>query len=254
MRGRLTYANVMATLGVFLALGGTAVGAVIVSSNDEIAPNTIYGANLPAGKNDNIVGGSIGSSDLASSAVINSKLAAGAVGSGKLADKAVIAGKLGDGAVALTNLASGAVATSKLLDGAVTLRKLDGDVIDRIDSHTGTASQFTGTQPQAASNTIVKTVAGLTVSVTCQSDSSVQLAIQASDVDNFDASGTASFDSTPIVINNEAGSGFVITASFANFDVVARNRDVGNFVRLDLHASASSGGCPYWGVTQVATG
>jgi hypothetical protein len=41
---RFSYANVVATLALFVALGGSAAAAVIVSSNDQIAPNTIHGA------------------------------------------------------------------------------------------------------------------------------------------------------------------------------------------------------------------
>jgi hypothetical protein len=251
LRGRLSYANVVATVAVFIALGGSAAAAVIVSSNSEIAPNTVYGASLPAGKNDNIVGGSVGSSDLAGSAVINSKLATGAVGSGKLADKAVIAGKLGDGAVAQSNVASGAVGTSKLADGSVTLPKLGGDVIDRIDSHTGTASQFSGTQPVDTSST-VKTVVGVEVFIDCSSDS-VVVTVRRTGSGLLDASGFAS-DVDVDQVNAEGVGGTVRGASHVNYDIIARNRAVGRFVHLDVHASASGGreGCPYWGVSQLA--
>jgi hypothetical protein len=251
---RLTYANVVATLALFAALGGSAAAAVIVSSNDQIAPNTIYGANLPAGKNDNIVGGSIGSSDLANSAVINSKLAAGAVGSGKLADKAVIAGKLGDGAVAPSNLASGAVGTSKLADKAVTLPKLGTDVIDRIDSHTGTASQFTGTL-QLNSSTILKTLVGIDVVATCNSGSITNtLGLQhANGTGGLQASGTAGLDDAVQSVNVTAAGAFANFAGTLNLDVVAENQSVGKFARIDVHLHRTASGCPYWGVTQVAS-
>jgi len=36
IRKHLTYANVMATLAVFIALGGTALASVIITSNSQV--------------------------------------------------------------------------------------------------------------------------------------------------------------------------------------------------------------------------
>jgi hypothetical protein len=270
---RLSYANGVATLAVFVALAGSAAAAVIVSSNSEIAPNTIYGANLPAGKNDNIVGGSIGTSDLANNAVsgpklatsavatgkladtavTGPKLATGAVVSGKLADKAVIAGKLGDGAVALSNLANGAVGTPKLANASVTVPKLGQDVLDRIDSHTGTARQFTGTVPVGASTT-VKTVAGVEIFVSCHSITSAEVGIEFAS--GLQVSGTGSSDSTVAPVNGNNGGGRSFEGFESDLDVIARILSVGTFARIDVHAEASGNtgntSCLYWGVTQIA--
>jgi hypothetical protein len=251
----LTYANVAATLALFVALGGSAAAAVIVSSNDQIAPNTIYGANLPAGKNDNIVGGSIGSSDLASSSVINSKLATGAVGSGKLADKAVIAGKIADAAVAQSNLANGAVGTSKLADRAVTLPKLGGDVIDRIDSHTGTASQFLGTVPLGTIDTTVRSVGGIEIHVQCFDVGSTVISFKRTATSSSNALelyGLLSLDTNVLAVNETGTEGTGGAAGKVNFEVIGRNRDVGKFVRIDVHAETTADGCPYRGMTQIA--
>jgi hypothetical protein len=65
VRSRLTYANVMATLAVFVALGGSAAAAVIITSNDEVAPDTISGHNPPAGAHSNLIAGSVNQDDLA---------------------------------------------------------------------------------------------------------------------------------------------------------------------------------------------
>src|SRR4051812_5701235 len=116
VRARLGYANVVATLALFVALGGTALAAVVVSDNSQIAPNTIYGANAPAGKNDNVVDGSLGTTDLGPASVTNPKLADGAVGAAKLAGGSVVAGKLGNTAVGTSNLAAKAVTVPKLGD------------------------------------------------------------------------------------------------------------------------------------------
>jgi hypothetical protein len=252
---RLSYANVVATLALFVALGGSAAAAVIVSSNSEIAPNTIYGANLPAGKNDNIVGGSVGSSDLASSSVVNSKLATGAVGSGKLADKAVIAGKIADAAVAQSNLANGAVGTAKLASGAVTLPKLGSDVIDRIDSHTGTASPFTGTVPVGTLGVIVRTVGGVEISVDCLANDQAVITFRRTATSSVNALELFGIEANEFGVNSVTVTGvaaFSNNGRALNFVVIGRNVDVGKLVRMDVHAHASSAGCPYAGMTQVA--
>jgi hypothetical protein len=75
LRSRLTYANVMSTLAVFLVLGGgTALAAYVVSSNSQIGPNTVSGHKPPSGDHSNIIGGSVNSTDLANQAVTPAKL------------------------------------------------------------------------------------------------------------------------------------------------------------------------------------
>jgi hypothetical protein len=220
---RLSYANGVATLAVFVALAGSAAAAVIVSSNDQIAPNTIYGANLPAGKNDNIVGGSVGTSDLGPSAVTNNKLAAAAVGSDKLASK------------------------------SVTLPKLGTDVIDRIDSRTG-LGQFTGRVPPDTTTT-AKTLAGMDILVHCASGAGLtSITIQRNTGTGvLNVSGTTSSDSTVASTNIFALSTFSVVGTFVNIDVIAANDSVGRFARVDVHVHREASDCPYWGTTEVAS-
>ena len=59
----------------FIALGGTAVGALIITSNGQVARNTISGHAPPNGKHPNIIAESLDATDLASGAVGTSKLA-----------------------------------------------------------------------------------------------------------------------------------------------------------------------------------
>jgi hypothetical protein len=65
IRKHLTYANVMATLAVFIALGGTALASVIISSNSQVASGTISGRKPPSGKHANIIANSINGKDIA---------------------------------------------------------------------------------------------------------------------------------------------------------------------------------------------
>jgi trimeric autotransporter adhesin len=103
-RPRLNYANVIATIALFVALGGAAIAA-----------------GLP--KN------SVGTKQLKRGAVNAAKLKRGAVTPGKIAPRAVVAGKLGANAVLPGNLGNGIISTVKLSDGAVIASKIKNGVI-----------------------------------------------------------------------------------------------------------------------------
>jgi hypothetical protein len=65
LRSQLTYANVMATIAVFLVLGGgTAMAAYVITSNSQVAPDTISGHGGSAA-NKNIIAGSVNGQDVA---------------------------------------------------------------------------------------------------------------------------------------------------------------------------------------------
>jgi hypothetical protein len=71
MAGRITrgmtYANVMATLALVVALGGTAAAAtVIVKSNSQVAAHTISGHHPPQGDHANLITDSVAGVDLSS--------------------------------------------------------------------------------------------------------------------------------------------------------------------------------------------
>jgi len=104
LRPQLNYANVMATIAVFVAFGGAAVAA-----------------GLPKH--------SIGPRQLKRGAVRSWTIAHKAVTSGKLARKSVVAGKLGPNAVLPWNLPLGVVNTAKLGDGSVISRKMRNGVV-----------------------------------------------------------------------------------------------------------------------------
>lgn len=101
---KLSYANVMATIAVFVALGGAAVAA-----------------GLPKH--------SVGAPQLKRGAVTPAALRKGAVTAGKIAPKAVVAGKLGANAVLPGNLGKGIISTEKLADSAVIASKIKNGVV-----------------------------------------------------------------------------------------------------------------------------
>ncbi len=103
-RPRLTYANVISSVALFIALGGAAVAA-----------------GLPRN--------SVGPRQLKRGAVTAHAIRAKAVRSGKIAPKAVVAGKLGPNAVLPGNLPPGVVSTPKLAAGAVNAEKIKNNVV-----------------------------------------------------------------------------------------------------------------------------
>jgi hypothetical protein len=74
IRSRLTFANVVSLIALFVALGGTAIASVIITSNSQVASNTISGHHPPSGKHSNLISGSVNGMDLADGAVTRAKL------------------------------------------------------------------------------------------------------------------------------------------------------------------------------------
>lgn len=103
-RPQLSYSNVIATIALFVALGGAAVAA-----------------GLP--KN------SVGTKQIKRGAVTTAKIKRGAITSGKIAPKGVTAGKLGPFAVLPGNLGNGVITAEKLGDGSVIATKIKNGVV-----------------------------------------------------------------------------------------------------------------------------
>lgn len=103
-RPKLNYANVVATIALFIALGGAAIAA-----------------GLPKH--------SVGAAQLKRGAVTPAALRKGAVTAGKIAPKAVVAGKLGTNAVLPGNLGKGIISTEKLGEAAVIASKIKNGVV-----------------------------------------------------------------------------------------------------------------------------
>jgi hypothetical protein len=105
IRSRLTYANVVASIALFLALGGAAVAATALPKK------------------------SVGPKQLRPGAVRAIALARGAVNSAKLAPRSVVVGKLGPGAVTPGNLGNGSVTSDKIAAGGVIAASIKNGVV-----------------------------------------------------------------------------------------------------------------------------
>jgi hypothetical protein len=108
---RLTYANVVSTLCLFLLLGGTSALAAT-----QLAKNSVGTKQIK--KN------AVATAKIKNSAITTNKIKNGAVTTAKIGDAAVTTSNLADNAVTSGNITDAAVTTSKLADSAVTSGKI----------------------------------------------------------------------------------------------------------------------------------
>jgi hypothetical protein len=113
-RPKLSYANVIATLALFIALGGAAVAAGLPKNS--VGPNQIKKGAVSAAK-------------LKKSAVTAGKLAPQSVVAGKLGANAVLPGNLGNGVISTSKIAGGAVVASSIKNGVITTNKLGNESV-----------------------------------------------------------------------------------------------------------------------------
>src|ERR1700761_2005482 len=140
-RKRLTYANVMSTIAVFLVVaGGSAPAANHLGKNTvgskqlkkeavtaaKIKNSAVSGGKIANGAitSSKLGGGSVGASNLGAGAVGTAALGDNAVTGSKLADGSVTGGKIGGGAVTGDKIAAGAVGSGSIANGAVTTEKI----------------------------------------------------------------------------------------------------------------------------------
>lgn len=62
---------IVALLALVLSVTGNAAAAVLITSNSQVAQNTIAGHQVPSGKHSNIIAGTISKTDLAPSALVH---------------------------------------------------------------------------------------------------------------------------------------------------------------------------------------
>jgi hypothetical protein len=108
---RLTYANVMATIAVFCAIGGGSFAFAALKKNSVTAKQIAKNA--------------VREGEIAKNAVTAKKIAAGAVTEQKLGDIEIAGDELEDGSVGTGKLADGAVTTGKIADDAVNGAKVN---------------------------------------------------------------------------------------------------------------------------------
>ena len=98
---RLSYANVIATLALFLALGGTAYAAGTIGSG-AIIDNSI--------RSEDIRNGAVKSIDVSNGTIASGDILDGTVASGDILDDTIVSGDISDGTIAAADMASGVIA------------------------------------------------------------------------------------------------------------------------------------------------
>jgi hypothetical protein len=115
IRKRLTYANVVSSIALFLVLGGaTAIAA-------GLAKNSVGTKQLKSN--------AVTAAKIKSEAVTNAKLKAGSVTETKIANGTITAAKLGENSVTNGKIGESAVTTGKIAGEAVTTGKIANDAV-----------------------------------------------------------------------------------------------------------------------------
>ncbi len=115
LRGRLSYANVISTLCLFLLLGGAAYAAITLPRNSVSSRN--------------IVNGSVRSRDLAANAVKNRKLAADAVTGDKILDQTLTGNDAGPDAFGGDQIDESTLSSGGDLSGPLSNLQLGNDTV-----------------------------------------------------------------------------------------------------------------------------
>jgi hypothetical protein len=123
-RQRLTYSNVIATMALFIALGGVAVAAGL--PRNSVGPKQLKRGAVTAAK---IRKQAVTSAKLAPKSVINGKLGPNSVGPGNIGNGAVTTAKLAKGSVIAETIKNSVVTTNKLNNEAVTTPKLANEAV-----------------------------------------------------------------------------------------------------------------------------
>ena len=111
---QLNFANVIATIALFVALGGAAVAAGL--------PRNSVGANQ-------LKRGAVTPAKLKKAAVTSGKLAQKSVTAGKLGPNSVLPGNIGNGAITSAKIGSGAVIAASIKNGVITTNKLNSKAV-----------------------------------------------------------------------------------------------------------------------------
>jgi hypothetical protein len=147
IRARLSYANVMATVAVFVAMAGGAYAVIKLPKN------------------------SVKTKQIKNEAVTAKKLKDGAVREGKLAEGSVVSAKIAEGAVGASKIADGSVDASKIAAGSVGAAALGDQSVGGAQlAPTVRALRFSYSRPEGdAANTTILDAGGYRITASCAS-------------------------------------------------------------------------------------
>jgi hypothetical protein len=125
VRSKLTYSNVLATMALFIALGGVAVAAGLPKNS--VGPRQLKRGAVTSAK---IRKQAVNSAKLATGAVTNGKLGPNSIGPNNIGNGAVTTPKLGASSVIASTIKNSVITTNKLNNEAVTTAKLDNNAVN----------------------------------------------------------------------------------------------------------------------------
>ena len=138
IKRHLTYANLTATLALFIALGmGSAYAA------QQLAPKSVGATQLRPG--------AVTADKLRKQAVTAPKIESLAVKQGKIANAAITAEKIADGSISSQKIVGGSVTPEKIPDDSLTGQKVNEGTLSQVPSasHADTASFADTSNPEA---------------------------------------------------------------------------------------------------------
>jgi hypothetical protein len=149
LRRRLSYANVMATIAVFIALGGTATAGFIVASSEDVAPETINSEHLIDGEvsgrdiapgtinSEHVSDGQITGRDIADLSLGLADYGANSISTGKLKDQDVRTADLRDLGVTNPKIAWDSISSGKVINNNLTSDDLGAGSVDTSELRNG---------------------------------------------------------------------------------------------------------------------
>lgn len=129
---KLNYSNVIATIALFVALGGAAVAAGLPKNS--VGPKQLKKGAVTAAR---IRKQAVTSGKLAPGAVTPGKIGPNAVGPSNIGNGAITSAKIAAGAVIANSIKNGVVTTNKLNNGAVTNQKLAANAVNNANISNG---------------------------------------------------------------------------------------------------------------------
>jgi hypothetical protein len=123
-RSRPSPAMIVALLALFVALGGSAAAAFVVSSNNDIGPNTVAGGNPPSGAHSNIIAGSVAAADIKPNSI----------GSGRILDNSLTGTDIADGSVSAVDIKPSTIGTGRVADDSLTGADIDESTLGQVPS------------------------------------------------------------------------------------------------------------------------
>ena len=139
-RSRLSYGNVVASLALFVALGGTATAAITLPRDSvgvvQIRADAVRSPEIQgdAVRSPEIAPDAVRSSEIAPDAVRSSEIEGDAVRSSEIAPDAVRSSEIQDDAVHTSDIEAGAVHSSDILDETIVLADLAPGAISALDA------------------------------------------------------------------------------------------------------------------------